>query len=385
MAALLSATASGFGQSVTTLQREGRQLFEDGTFGGNGRTCVTCHSRNSGTVSIGDVNRRLRRDPNDALFLQDGSDDGQGNGVTRILANATIRITLPLPANVSLAHREEDGSLTILPDRYVTVNRGIPSTLNTPALDPILMYDGREPNLQSQALGAIHAHAQNTIEPTARELELIAEFQQTRSFFSSEGLRRFAENGIVPELPRGNTPSQKRGRRFFVETVMIPFMPATGGHCAQCHSGPMLNEISGPEFQLQTSLPRGARFQNILTSEFNGGRLHDFNMNPMQTFVFDTPDGKVVVDSPDLGRAGITGDPSVFPAFDQLNAFKISSLWGVPLTAPYFHDNSARTLEDVANHYQLFFETEFQNSGGFIDQRLTDQDKQDIVAFLRLL
>jgi len=166
---------------------------------------------------------------------------------------------------------------------------------------------------------------------------------------------------------------------------MIPFMPATGGHCAQCHSGPMLNEISGPEFQLQTSLPRGARFQNILTSEFNGGPLHDFNMNPMQTFVFDTPDGKVVVDSPDLGRAGITGDPSVSPAFDQLNAFKISSLWGVPLTAPYFHDNSARTLEDVANHYQLFFETEFQNSGGFIDQRLTDQDKEDIVAFLRLL
>ena len=30
-------------------------LFEDATFGGNGRTCRTCHSRETGTVSPEDA------------------------------------------------------------------------------------------------------------------------------------------------------------------------------------------------------------------------------------------------------------------------------------------------------------------------------------------
>ena len=55
------------------------------------------------------------------------------------------------------------------------------------------MYDTREPNLELQAFNAIHGHAQNTREPTALELDLIKEFQQTDSrFFSSEALRAFA-------------------------------------------------------------------------------------------------------------------------------------------------------------------------------------------------
>ena len=32
-------------------RRDGRRLFERETFGGNGRTCLTCHSRKTGTVS----------------------------------------------------------------------------------------------------------------------------------------------------------------------------------------------------------------------------------------------------------------------------------------------------------------------------------------------
>ena len=38
-----------------------------------------------------------------------------------------------------------------------------------------------------------------------------------------------------------------------------------------------------------------------------------------------------------------------------MNAFKIPTLWGVAQTAPYFHDNSAKTLEDVVKHYAKFF------------------------------
>ena len=42
-------------------------------------------------------------------------------------------------------------------------------------------------------------------------------------------------------------------------------------------------------------------------------------------------------------------------SFDHLNAFKISPLRGIRDTAPYFHDNSAKTLEDVVEHYRKFF------------------------------
>ena len=44
---------------------EGRRLFERETFGGNGRTCLTCHSRETGTVSPEDARRRFREDRHD--------------------------------------------------------------------------------------------------------------------------------------------------------------------------------------------------------------------------------------------------------------------------------------------------------------------------------
>ena len=105
------------------------------------------------------------------------------------------------------------------------------------------------------------------------------------------------------------------------------------------------------------------------------------------------PDGIIRVKSPDPGRALVSGradDFFPFPpgSFDHLNAFKISPLWGVTNTAPYFHDNSAKTLEDVAEHYrQFFFVVTDPDGPGPLDPLivLTDQDKQDIVAYMRLL
>ena len=73
-------------------------------------------------------------------------------------------------------------------------------------------------------------------------------------------------------------------------------------------------------------------------------------------------------------------------AFDSLNAFKIPSLRGVSHTAPYFHDNSAKTLEDVVRHYDLFFATVFGiPTNGQPPFFLTAQEQADIVAYLKLL
>ena len=62
---------------------EGRRLFDEETFQGNGRTCVTCHSVKTGTFSPQDARRRLAADPADPLFVGDGLDDGV-RGTSRI-------------------------------------------------------------------------------------------------------------------------------------------------------------------------------------------------------------------------------------------------------------------------------------------------------------
>ncbi|MSO55458.1 MAG: hypothetical protein EXQ55_00820 [Acidobacteria bacterium] len=126
----------------------------------------------------------------------------------------------------------------------------------------------------------------------------------------------------------------------------------------------------------------GTRFQDVLVSCFNQAN------NPVREFIFN--EGTAIeahVFSPDPWRALITGivdggatvggPPTTF---ENIDAFKISQLSGIRHTAPYFHDNSAKTLEDVAAHYTRFFDFV---TGGFI--ALTPQGEADIVAFMKLL
>ena len=207
--------SKGLGQDELGIELDGKKLFDKETFGGNGRTCLTCHSKDTGTLTLADVQRIIEKaDPNDKFLSHDALDE-DGVGTTRVQAHATIRLTIPLPPWLSLA--DDPGA------RQVTVFRGIPSTRNTPALDPVLLHDGRAPTLQEQARGAILDHYQNTVEPTIAQLDAIAAFQRTAPrFFSSRALRKFAATGAPPELPPGITPAERRGREFLVDS---PFSP----------------------------------------------------------------------------------------------------------------------------------------------------------------
>ena len=71
----------------------------------------------------------------------------------------------------------------------------------------------------------------------------------------------------------------------------------------------------------------------------------------------------------DKGRYNLNHDP------DSLYEFKVPSLRNVALTAPYFHDGNAKSLEDAVNmmaKYQL-------------GRPMPQQDLEAIVAFLRTL
>ena len=65
--------------------------------------------------------------------------------------------------------------------------------------------------------------------------------------------------------------------------------------------------------------------------------------------------------------------------------FKTPQLWGVKDTAPYFHDNSAKSLEEVLEQYAFFFTSNLGFPITDSNILLTEQDIADIVAFLRLL
>src|SRR6185436_6645067 len=291
-------------ESSVVSQPDGKRLFERETFGGNGRTCSTCHTSDTGTISPIEAQKRFKENVRDPLFVHDGSDDGHGKGVSRMLKDATVLVEIPLPSNVSLA---DDPAA-----RSVVVRRGIPSTLNTPALDRVLMMDGRQPDLASQAASAIAGHAQAKRVPTDAEVRRITDFEATAdAFFSSPALREFARGGPAPRLPQGRTDAEKRGRRFFEDvTDLVDFKH---GACAACHSGPMLNETNELLFVV-AKVPVHTRFQSVRVSEVNDAR------NPTHEYVFTNPDGTTTrLVSPDPGRALITGIGKESGQFDNVN------------------------------------------------------------------
>lgn len=329
-------------------QPNGKKLFNNETFEGNGRTCRTCHTNSTGALSPEQVEDAFSDDPDDPLFRAIDSDDGTGASYDRLRNDATVLIDIPLPPGWTLANNPAA--------TFARFPRAVPTTNNVPSLDTIFMADGRFETLEDQALGAVHAHAEPGREPTVAELEAIAEFQQTNKFFSSNALKHYANGGPAPTLPAGITDAQIRGRNWFV--------PSVAGVCGHCHAGPMLNETS--EFLL-APLPPGSRFFTAFVSELNKAG------NPVQTFIVDNGDGTTtIIESTDPGRALVTGNVG------EANFFRIPTLWGSKHTAPYFHDNSAATLADMASHYSDYFQIVGLPA-------LTAQEQADIVAYMDLL
>jgi cytochrome c peroxidase len=83
--------------------------------------------------------------------------------------------------------------------------------------------------------------------------------------------------------------------------------------------------------------------------------------------------------SSDPGRERISLDPQ------DRGRFKTPSLRNVALTAPYMHDGTLRTLEEVVDHFANGGEAASNKSPlitGFI---MSEQDKQDLIAFLNSL
>jgi cytochrome c peroxidase len=315
----------------------GDDLFFHETFGGNGRTCATCHDpRNEFTVSPELVQQRYAVNPEHPLFRPVDSDDGDGHAYTKLLTWAVFSVTIPLHPNVSWV----DDPVR----RTITVRRGAPSIANVDFTGPYLQ-DGRAETLQEQAKGAIRNHMQPRHQPTAKELDALALFE--RDLMYPLRLRSIRDTSDPVAKPPGfSVPVQseaaQRGKATF------------DAHCRKCHDGELADQPENPS---------SSRFASVFVSEVN---VPNF---PLLRLAFKQADGTVAETiTPDPGRAAITGD------LRDLNAFDTPSLRGVRHTAPYFHDNSAASLGEVIDHYNDTFQF-----------RIFGQEKDDLIAYLELL
>ncbi len=83
--------------------------------------------------------------------------------------------------------------------------------------------------------------------------------------------------------------------------------------------------------------------------------------------------------APELGRFLVTGHSL------DIGAFKIPSLRDVELTAPYFHDGSAKTLADVIRFYVRGGKTTFNRDWELQGINLTEGEQGDLIEFLKSL
>ncbi|AXS81500.1 cytochrome-c peroxidase [Dechloromonas sp. HYN0024] len=228
---------------------------------------------------------------------------------------------------------------------------GARGSVNTPtvfnaALNFVQFWDGRASTLEEQAAGPVH----NPLEMASSwaevipKLKLDSDYRRAFQQLYPEGMSgqsivdaiaTYERTLLTPNSPfdrflRGEksalSPRELDGYRHFLEYG-----------CASCHQGVLI-----------------------------GGNMYQ-RFGVMGDYFRDRPVARLI--PADLGRFNVTGRE------EDRHVFKVPSLRNVAVTAPYFHDGSADTLEKavvIMGRYQL-------------GRELSEIDVQAIVAFLRTL
>ena len=409
----------------------GRKAFNDGKLkelGGNGRSCADCHMP-SDSFQLSPASARARFDAlqaekehnknaDDPLFRPVDADDFRINGddaidFSNLVENGLVRVTMPLPLNVKLidpitgqptAETTVDLWRAVMPvlDVAITGPDGVvPSWPPGAPRPPIMGQDPNGPNrrggyqhdarfgtLQEQARGALFAHAQVAVEPPARMLDDLAAFQQT--LFSSPGVEMLAGailsgSTTFPDPDPELDELEQQGKVVFNRA------------CAQCHGGTLHPSTSTSDATLPGIRPL-ARYHPILTT-CPRPATDGFAPCPerlarnARTYRITLADGTFqFVTTSDPGRLLLTGQPA------DLGVMDVTQLRGISRTAPYFHNNSAATLEEVLDHYDAFFRSvarrnpppnlppNISSNGLIVDRGFVRADERPaLLAYLRKL
>jgi len=128
--------------------------------------------------------------------------------------------------------------------------------------------------------------------------------------------------------------------------------------CAQCHGGLGQSTTTPPVVRfhdISTQCPRPV--DTVTPARFNFKPCPPRLARNARTYEITLPTGaKIRRTSSDPGRALLTGFASLGPpAQDDWNKLDVTGLRNLRNTAPYFHNNSADTLEEVVDHYIEFY------------------------------
>jgi cytochrome c peroxidase len=405
----------------------GRAAFNDRNLrdlGGNGRACADCHMPADG-FQLSPSAARIRFEAllaervhnphaDDPLFRPVDADDFQLNGdnasdFSNLVENGLVRVTMPLPLNVKLidpstGQPSDETSVdlwrAVMPVLNVAISGpdGVAPTWPPAPRIPILgqnpngpnrqggyQHDGRFATLQEQARGALFSHAQVSAEPPARMLDDLAAFQQT--LFSSPGVEELAaailSGSTFPDPDPELSELEERGKQVFNRA------------CAQCHGGSLHPSTSTPEagivrpivryHNIQAACPRPSTdgFSPCPPRLRRNARTYQITLASGATQTFTTSDP---------GRLLLTGQIA------DLGVMDVTNLRGIAGTAPYFHNNSAATLEEVLDHYDALFARAARlnpppnlppilSSDGLVIDRgfVTSEERAALLAYLRRL
>jgi cytochrome c peroxidase len=204
-------------------------------------------------------------------------------------------------------------------------------------------WDGRAPTLEHQALGPIEAAAEMDL-PVAEALARLEQDASYRQAFQAA----FDGGPSADRLARAIAAYERT-----IYSVDSPFD----------------RFLAGSEDALSPEARRG------LTLFGGKARCGECHTGPNFTDeLFHT-----------LGLAGDAGRGTVTKAPADEAAFKTPTLREVAKTAPYMHDGSLATLEEVVEYYDRGGTPHPNLSPKITKLSLTAQEKSDLVAFLRAL
>ncbi len=144
------------------------------------------------------------------------------------------------------------------------------------------------------------------------------------------------------------------------------------GNCVLCHHGP---NFSNGEFH-DTGVPFFVRPGVVDPGRFAG-------LNALR----DSPFNLLGRHNDDPGAANAVATRHVVLEHRHWGQWRTPSLRSIADTAPYMHDGSLATLEDVIDHYSTLDPDRLHSDGEalLVALRLTDAERADLVAFLASL
>jgi cytochrome c peroxidase len=341
---------------------------------GNGRACSDCHmvseqfrlTPKAAESRFQKLQARRQYNPaaDDPLFRPIDADDFHVNGAqatdySNLRQNGLIRIQFALPPNMRLIdpvtnQPSAETSVDVwrmvpgVTDVRLTGSDGLNPWPRGPNPTGGYQLDGRFLTLQDQALGALVTHAEIQNPPTQQRLDDLNSFQQV--LFTNERVRALSaaiDAGVTP-LPDTDPPLnalEQQGKVVFTRA------------CAQCHGGPGQSTPQAPVVHfhdISSQCPRPV--DTVSPPRFLFAACPDRLARNARTYEITMANGtKVRRTTSDPGRALLTGFVGGPPGLDDWNKLDVPGLRGLRYTAPYFHNNSADTLEAVVDHYIEFF------------------------------